>query len=97
MASSMICAQIMICSSIPFVQMWMTYAPIPGVSMKFYGISSTEVDWFSISFFIVSLIVGFFSMFILDTFGLAPSVSEVMLRGNRRGIVHYQVICSVGR
>jgi FLVCR family MFS transporter 7 len=54
--------------------MWMTYAPIPGVSMKFYGISSTEVDWFSISFFIVSLIVGFFSMFILDTFGLAPSV-----------------------
>lgn len=54
--------------------MWLTYAPIPAKTAAFYNVTSLEVDFFSISFFITSLFVGFFSMFVLDTFGLGPAV-----------------------
>ena len=54
--------------------MWLTYAPIPDKTMTFYGITSLQLDFFSISFFITSLIVGFFSMYVLDTYGLGPGV-----------------------
>jgi len=57
--------------------MWLTYAPIPDFVMSFYSISRTDVDWFSVVFFIVSVVVGFVSIFILDTWGLKISVSSV--------------------
>jgi len=60
-----------------FPQMWLTYAPIPDFVMSFYSISRTDVDWFSVVFFIVSVVVGFVGIFILDTWGLKISVSSV--------------------
>jgi len=57
--------------------MWLTYAPIPDFVMSFYSISRTDVDWFSVVFFIVSVVVGFVGIFILDTWGLKISVSSV--------------------
>ena len=60
--------------------MWLTYAPIPDKTATFYNITSQQVDFFSISFFITSLIVGFFSMFVLDTCGLGPAVRMCITR-----------------
>ena len=39
----------------------MMYAPIPDFVLSFYSISHTDidVDWLSVVFFIVSVVVGF--------------------------------------
>ena len=57
--------------------MWLTFAPIPDYSAAFYGVSRSEVDWFSVAFFVVSVVVGFVGIFILDTWGLKISVSSM--------------------
>lgn len=81
-------------------QMWLTYAPIPAKTMEFYKITSLQVDFFSISFFITSLVVGFFSMYVLDTRGLGPAVRlctthRALARvGSGRGRVR---VCGGGR
>ncbi len=55
--------------------MWLTYAPIPNYTASYYNVPVSSVDWFSMSFFAVSLVVGFFSIFVLDRWGLKVSVS----------------------
>ena len=54
--------------------MWLSYAPIPDITADFYNITLNQVDWFSIIYFITSLVIGLVSIFILDTFGLKVSV-----------------------
>ena len=56
--------------------MWLTFAPIPNYTASYYHVSVSSVDWLSMSFFAVSLVVGFISIFILNKFGLKVSVSE---------------------
>ena len=56
--------------------MWLSFAPIPNYTAKYYNIETSNVDWFSVIYFIVSLLVGFISIGVLDTFGLRVSVSE---------------------
>lgn len=60
--------------------MWLTYAPIPDYTAAFFGVTIEQVDWFSISFFVVSLLTGFVGIVILDKFGLRISVSDDFLR-----------------
>ena len=55
--------------------MWLTFAPVPSYTASFYNISEDEVDWFSMAYFVVSLVTGFVSIYVLDTFGLKVSVS----------------------
>ena len=55
--------------------MWLSFAPIPYHTSEYYHISVNEVDWFSITYFIVSLVIGLFSIYVLDTYGLKVSVS----------------------
>ncbi len=57
--------------------MWLTFAPIPNYTASYYNVSVSSVDWFSMVFFAVSLVVGFFSIFVLGRWGLKVSVSEV--------------------
>ncbi|XP_003383915.1 PREDICTED: major facilitator superfamily domain-containing protein 7-a-like [Amphimedon queenslandica] len=54
--------------------MWLSYSPVPSLTASYYGVGLSEVDWFSNSYFIASLIVGFFSIFVLDVFGLRTAV-----------------------
>jgi FLVCR family MFS transporter 7 len=54
--------------------MWLSFAPIPNYTARYYDVSVSDVDWFSIVYFIVSLLVGFVSIGILDTFGLKVSL-----------------------
>ena len=54
--------------------MWLTYSPIPNLVADFYHISVSDVDWFSMSYFVTSLVVGFISIAILDVFGLRLAV-----------------------
>lgn len=70
--------------------MWLTFAPIPNYTAVFYGISLDQVDWFSISFFVVSLLIGFVAIATLDIFGLRVSVSDVY----SMDLVHWA--CSLG-
>ena len=60
--------------------MWLTFAPIPDFVMSFYSISRSDVDWLSVVFFVVSVVVGFVGIFILDTWGLKLAVSLVSLQ-----------------
>ena len=55
--------------------MWLTFAPIPNYTASYYNVPVSSVDWFSMIFFAVSLVVGFFSIFILNHWGLKVSVS----------------------
>ena len=59
--------------------MWLTFAPVPTLTASFYHISLDDVDWFSNSFFVASLIIGFFSIWVLDTFNLGVAVSPMVL------------------
>lgn len=54
--------------------MWLTFAPIPNFTASYYNLPLSSVDWFSIVFFAVSLVVGFISIFILNKWGLKVSV-----------------------
>ena len=56
--------------------MWLSFAPIPNYTARYYDVEVSAVDWFSIIFFLASILVGFVSIAILDTFGLRLSVSE---------------------
>ena len=57
-------------------QMWLTFSPVPTLSASFYHITVGDVDWFSNSYFAASLLVGFFSIWVLDTFQLRVAVSR---------------------
>ena len=59
--------------------MWLSFAPIPNYTARYYNVEVSDVDWFSIIFFIASLVVGFFSIAILDTLGLRVSVSGIII------------------
>lgn len=50
--------------------MWLTFAPVPNYTASYYNISESDVDWFSMAYFVVSLVIGFVSIYILDTLGL---------------------------
>lgn len=56
--------------------MWLTYAPIPNFTASYYNVPLASVDWFSLAFFVTSLVVGFLSIYILKRFGLKVAVSE---------------------
>ena len=61
--------------------MWLSFAPIPDYTAKYYNVEISDVDWFSVVYFIVSLLVGFVSIGVLDTFGLKVSVGgEISIR-----------------
>jgi hypothetical protein len=62
--------------NVAYIQMWLTFAPIPNYTAVFYGISLDQVDWFSISYFVVSLLIGFVAIAVLDVFGLRVAVSD---------------------
>ena len=61
------------------LQMWLTFAPIPDYTSKYYNISLSKVDWFSLVYFTVSLVMGFISIYILNKFSLKVSVSNELL------------------
>lgn len=54
--------------------MWLTFAPVPSYTASFYNISESDVDWFSMAYFVVSLVIGFVSIYVLDTVGLKVAV-----------------------
>ena len=56
--------------------MWLSFAPIPNYTARYYNVEVGDVDWFSIIFFLASLVVGFISIAVLDIFGLRVSVSS---------------------
>lgn len=56
--------------------MWLTYAPIPDHTAEFYDISVNQVDWFSISYFIVSLTIGLLAVWLIEKAGLRFAVSH---------------------
>ncbi len=56
--------------------MWLSFSPVPALTAVYYGISVSDVDMFSIIFFIVSLVVGFVAIILLDKVGLKVPVSQ---------------------
>lgn len=68
--------------------MWLTFAPIPNYTAALYGITASQVNWFSISFFVVTLLVGFVAIAILDIFGLRVSVSAHAVRVSNYPLPH---------
>ena len=59
---------------LPYLQMWLTSAPVPSYTASYYNISEDDVDWFSMAYFVVSLVTGFVSIYVLDTLGLKVAV-----------------------
>ena len=69
------CITIHGCILPPCSQLWLTFAPIPDFTAEFYNVSEDDVNLFSLVFFVVSLVIGLFSIVVLDTWGLKVSVS----------------------
>ena len=69
------CITIHGCILLPCSQLWLTFAPIPDFTAEFYNVSEDDVNLFSLVFFVVSLVIGLFSIVVLDTWGLKVSVS----------------------
>ena len=65
--------------SSPCPQLWLTFAPIPNFTAEFYNVSEDDVNLFSLVFFVVSLVIGLFSIVVLDTWGLKVSVRFVFV------------------
>ena len=59
--------------------MWLTFAPVPDLTASFYHISVDDVDWFSNSYFVASIVIGFVSIWVLDTYRLGIAVSILNL------------------
>ena len=59
---------------LPYLQMWLTFAPVPSYTANYYNVSEDDVDWFSMAYFVVSLVTGFVSIYVLDTLGLKVAV-----------------------
>lgn len=59
--------------------MWLTYAPIPHKTADFYNISLDQVDMFSISYFIVSLLIGFIAIWLIEKAGIRFAVRTYQL------------------
>ncbi|XP_003386874.1 PREDICTED: major facilitator superfamily domain-containing protein 7-like [Amphimedon queenslandica] len=79
--------------------MWLSYSPVPSLTASYYGISLSEVDWFSNSYFISSLVMGFFSIFVLDVFGLRTAIIIGTVCNLLGGVLRYistmdPIICS---
>lgn len=55
--------------------MWLSYAAIPNYTADFYRITVNLVDFFSIIYFILSLLFGLISIVVLDKLGLKIPVS----------------------
>lgn len=71
-----------------FVQMWLSFSPVPSLTAIYYGITLSDVDMFSIIFFILSLVMGLVAIFLLDKFGLKIPVSLVGVIAEQRIIVN---------
>ena len=55
--------------------MWLTFAPVPSLTAEYYQVTLSDVDWFSQSYFVASLLIGFIAIGVLDVFGLRIAVS----------------------
>ncbi|KAL5471602.1 hypothetical protein EMCRGX_G029731 [Ephydatia muelleri] len=54
--------------------MWLSYSSVPQYTAHFYGVTLDEVDWFSVIFFVVSVVMGLVTIVILDVVGLRASM-----------------------
>ena len=57
------------------MQLWLTFAAIPNETAEFYHISLQQVDWFSITYFIIGFAFGFVGIMVIDDVGLRFAVS----------------------
>jgi MFS transporter, FLVCR family, MFS-domain-containing protein 7 len=49
---------------------WLAFAPIPGPTTDYFGISTNQVDLFSVIFMLVGIPVGFVAIWCADIIGI---------------------------
>ncbi|XP_038064524.1 solute carrier family 49 member A3-like isoform X1 [Patiria miniata] len=49
---------------------WITFAPVADLTASYYNTTFANVNWLSLEYMVASIPVGFFSAWILDSFGL---------------------------
>jgi MFS family permease len=54
--------------------LWITFAPITTVAVKFYGVSDLSIGLLSMSFMIVYIVVSIPASWVIDTYGIRVSV-----------------------
>ena len=53
---------------------WLAFAPIPGPTTEYFGITTNQVDLFSVLFMLVGIPVGFVAIYCVDIIGLRKSI-----------------------
>ncbi|CBY07974.1 unnamed protein product [Oikopleura dioica] len=53
---------------------WLAFAPIPGPTTEYFGITTNQVDFFSVLFMLVGIPVGFVAIWCADIIGLRKSI-----------------------
>ncbi|KAF2356546.1 Major facilitator superfamily [Trinorchestia longiramus] len=54
--------------------LWITYAPVATIVQEFYGKFGSEVNYFSVTYLIVSMPFAFVSTYIVNRMGLGPAI-----------------------
>ena len=57
-----------------YLQLWTSFSPIADYTAEYYAIDDTKVNWLSMVFMVVSIPVGLFVVWFLDTIGLRANV-----------------------
>ena len=55
--------------------MWLTFAPIPDLTAQYYQVPESDVNMFSIVYFVVSMVIGLVGIIVIEYFGLKVAVS----------------------
>jgi len=73
---------------------WLAFAPIPGPTTEYFGITTNQVDFFSVLFMLVGIPVGFVAIWCADIIGrhlcrwsFNKTNSRIILNRDIRGIL----------
>lgn len=56
---------------------WLAFAPIPGPTTEYFGISTNQVDLFSVLFMLVGIPVGLVAIWCVDIIGRDISIMRI--------------------
>ena len=57
------------------LQIWITFASIVNYAAVYYEVTETKINWFSLVFFVFSVISSLPSFWLIDKYGLRVGVS----------------------
>lgn len=62
-------------------QLWLSFAPVADTIAQYFSLSTNQVNWLSLVYFVVSIPFGLVAIWVLDSVGLRWAVSQTPRQG----------------